>query len=145
MNSRKSPMLLNRFCNLSWIIKDTYQMWLHHNWKFHSKIHLNLESHDTCIRIFIYLFPFFSWLVFSKLSIFKHDLTILIYFILFLSTQSIMYRLSNITSLHLFIPLKLIHFPYQTNSWLNDLIFYLFIFMMSFPILFHKSTLLHLK
>jgi len=128
LNSRKNPMLLNRSCNLSCIIKDTYQIWLHHNWKFHSKIHLNLKSHDTCIRL-------------SKLNIFKHGLTIY----LFLSTQFIMYKLSNFTSLHLIIPLKLIHFPYQTNSWLNDLIFYLFIFMMSFSILFHKSTLLHLK
>ena len=144
MKSRKSLMLLNRSYNLSCIIKDTYQMWLHHNWKFHFKIHLNLKSHDTCIRIFIYLFisfPFMTCL--SILNIFKHGLTILFYF--FLSTQPIMYRLSNFTSLHLFIPLKLIHFPYQINSWPNDLIFYLFIFMMSFSILFHKSTLLHLK
>jgi hypothetical protein len=139
LNSHKSPILLNRSCNLSCIIKDIYQMRLYHNWKFHSKTHLNLTSHDTCIRIFIYLFILFPFITcLSKLNIFKHGLANFYLFIL--STQIIMYRLSNFTSLHLFIPLKPIHFPYQTNSWLNDLIYF-----KSFSILFHKSTLLHLK
>ena len=93
---------------------------LPHNWKFHYKNHLNLTWH---MHLYIYLFILFPFITcLSRLNIFKNSLAIF-----FLSTQPILYRLSNFTSLHLFIPLKLIHFPYQTNSWLNNLIFiYLF-------------------